>query len=98
MVAETAEAVTLAGKFGFTVIVIPALVAGFPAMHGIAFEVITTVTTSLLTSALVVKTLLLIPLFIPFTFHWYDGVVPPFTGVAVKVTAVPVQMVVAEAA
>ena len=23
------------------------------------------------------------------TFHWYDGLVPPFVGVAVKVTALP---------
>ena len=25
----------------------------------------------------------------PFTFHWYDGEVPPLVGVAVKVTDVP---------
>lgn len=25
----------------------------------------------------------------PFTFHWYEGVVPPFDGVAVKVTEDP---------
>ena len=25
----------------------------------------------------------------PFFFHWYAGVVPPFVGVAVKVTEVP---------
>lgn len=30
-------------------------------------------------------------------FHWYAGVVPPFTGVAVNVTIVPAQMVVAVA-
>ena len=28
---------------------------------------------------------------VPFTFHWYEGVVPPFTGDAVKVTLVPWQ-------
>ena len=29
--------------------------------------------------------------------HWYAGVVPPLVGVAVKVTLVPEQIVVAEA-
>jgi hypothetical protein len=29
---------------------------------------------------------------VPFFLHWYAGVVPPFTGVAVKVTEVPAQM------
>ena len=32
------------------------------------------------------------PIFVPFFFHWYAGVVPPLTGVAVKVTEVPVQI------
>lgn len=32
-----------------------------------------------------------VPAFIPFTFHWYDAVVPPFIGVAVKVTDEPGQ-------
>jgi hypothetical protein len=27
-----------------------------------------------------------------FTFHWYPGVVPPLTGVAVNVTGNPVQI------
>ena len=31
------------------------------------------------------------PLTIPLTFHWYAGVDPPFTGVAVNVTELPVQ-------
>lgn len=33
------------------------------------------------------------PVFTPFSFHWYDGVVPPLVGVAVKVTDVPEQIV-----
>ena len=45
---------TLAGKFGFTVIVIPVEVAGDPVKHGLAFEVSCTVTTSLLFSVVVV--------------------------------------------
>jgi hypothetical protein len=32
----------------------------------------------------------------PFTFHWYDGVVPPLVGVAVNVTEVPAQTGLAE--
>ena len=34
---------------------------------------------------------LFVPAFIPLTFHWYAGAVPPFVGVAVKVTDVPEQ-------
>ena len=30
-----------------------------------------------------------VPTFAPFNFHWYDGVFPPFVGMAVKVTLVP---------
>ncbi len=44
-----AEILTLTGKFGFTVIVIPVDVAGFPVAQ-VAFEVRTTVITSPLTS------------------------------------------------
>ena len=35
---------------------------------------------------------------VPFTFHWYAGDAPPFVGVAVKVTEVPAQTGLAEAA
>jgi hypothetical protein len=35
--------------------------------------------------------LLLVPTLVPFTFHWYDGVVPPLVGVAVKVMGMPAQ-------
>ena len=35
---------------------------------------------------------------IPPFFHWYNGVVPPFEGVAVNVTEVPAQTGFAEAA
>ena len=34
---------------------------------------------------------LFVPAGVPFTIHWYAGVMPPLTGVAVKVTAVPAQ-------
>ena len=35
---------------------------------------------------------------VPFSFHWYVGVVPPLVGVAVNVTEVPAQTGLAEAA
>jgi hypothetical protein len=38
-----------------------------------------------------VKVCEFVPAFTPFTFHWYAGVVPPFIGVAVKVTDDPGQ-------
>ena len=34
---------------------------------------------------------LLVPTFVPFTFHWYEGVVPPLIGAAVNATEVPLQ-------
>ena len=37
------------------------------------------------------------PTLIPFTFHWYAGVRPPFVGTAVKVTDVPAQTLFWEA-
>ena len=66
--------------------------AGDPVRHGVAFEVITTVTASLLLSVDDVNIALFVPAFTLFTFHWYDGVVPPLTGVAVNWTDVPAQM------
>ena len=64
--ADTAtEGVTKA----FTVMVIPVLVA--VAGDGqVALLVITTVTTALLASVVEVKVALLVPAFVPFTFHW----------------------------
>ena len=55
IVVAVADTDTLAGKFGFTVIVMPADVAGDPVRHGLAFEVSCTVTTSLLLSVVVVN-------------------------------------------
>jgi len=40
---------------------------------------------------------LFVPALIPFTFHWYAGLLPPLTGVAVKVTGVPRHTGLAEA-
>ncbi len=58
----------------------------------LALEVRTTVTESLATNALLLKTFELVPAFIPFTFHWNAGVDPPFELIAVNVAVVPKQM------
>jgi hypothetical protein len=60
---------TLAGKFGLTVVVMLFDVAGDPVKHGVAFEVITTLTTSPLFNVVVVKVVLFVPTFDPFTRH-----------------------------
>ena len=60
----------------------------------LAFDVIITVTWSPLERELVVKVGELVPAFTPFICHWYDGVVPPFVGVAVNVIGFPEQIVV----
>ena len=59
-----------------------------------ALLVITTLTTSPLASVVLENVELLVPTFEPFTFHWYDGLVPPFVGFAVKVTFTPEHAVV----
>ena len=33
----------------------------------------------------------MVPTALPFTLHWYTGVVPPLVGIAVKVTEEPAQ-------
>ncbi len=66
-------------------------IAGEPCRHGEAFDVITQVTTSPFCSDEDWKTLP-VPASFPFTFHWNAGDVPPFTGVAVKLTCVPEQI------
>ena len=61
---------TEAGKLGFTVIEILFDVAGEPVKHGVAFDVITTLTASLFASVVVVNVALFVPAFTPFSFHW----------------------------
>ncbi len=55
----------------------------------VALEIISTFTWLPLTRVLVVKVELFDPTGIPATYHWNTGLLPPFTGVAVKVTEVP---------
>ena len=76
-----------------TVIVIAFEVAVAGEAHD-ELEVITQVTTAPLVSVVLVNVALLVPAFTPFTFHWYDGVLPPLVGVAVNVTAEPGQKLV----
>ena len=64
-----AAILTLAGKFGFTVIVIAFDVAGEPVKHGLAVEVITTVTLSLLANEELVYVALFVPTGVAPTYH-----------------------------
>jgi len=97
IVVALAAIITLTGRFGFTAIVTVLDVAGLPVAH-VAFEVSTHVTLFPLARAELVYVGESDPTLAPFTFHWYDGVVPSFTAVAVNVTDVPSQIVVALAA
>ena len=60
---------TLAGKFGLTVIIMLLDVAGEPVRHGVALLVKITVTASVLAKVFVVKLALFVPAFVPFTCH-----------------------------
>jgi hypothetical protein len=65
---EDAEILTLAGKFGFTVMVTEFEVAGLSVAQ-VAFEVMTQVTTSLLARLELEYVALLVPILVPFNFH-----------------------------
>jgi len=91
-----AAMVTLTGRLEFTVIVTVFDVAGLPVAQ-VALDVSTQVTASLF-KGIYDNVGLLVPELVPLTFHWYDGVVPPLTGVAVNVTDVPAQTGLAPAA
>ena len=56
-------------------------------------DVITQLTVFPFVRAAFVYVALFVPTFVPFNFHWYAGVVPPFVGVAVNVTLVPLHIV-----
>ena len=66
----TAAILTLAAPTELTVIVMPPDVAGDPVRQGVAFEVITTVITSVLASVVDVKVALVAPVMaVPPLFH-----------------------------
>ena len=74
-------------------------VAGEPVKQGLALDVISQVITSPFASEPEVNVELVCPdTTEPFFFQTYAGEVPPFVGVAVNVTEVPAQIVVALAA
>jgi hypothetical protein len=85
-----ADIVTPAGRFVLTTIVIGFDITGFPEMHAIE-EFISQVTTSPFTGEYTKTALVALFTLVAFTFHWYTGEVPPFTGFAVKVTGFPEQ-------
>ena len=68
MVVADAEILTLAGRLGLTVIVTVFDVAGLPVAQ-VAFDVITQVTISLLTSKAFEYVFILVPTLVPFSFH-----------------------------
>ena len=84
--------VTSGVTLSLTVIVTGALVAVGEVVQ-VAFEVITTVTTSPFVIVVEVKVGLSVPAFTPLTLHWYDGAAPPLVGVAVNVTHEPEHIV-----
>ena len=96
MLVVEGETLTVGVTAGDTTIVIlfDAILAGVAQA---TLDVNTQLTTSPFTSEVDEKVGVLLPLFVPFTFHWYDGDVPPFTGVAVKLTIAPAHIVVADA-
>jgi hypothetical protein len=55
----------------------------------VALDVSITVTTSLSAGVLYVYVGALAPTLVPLTCHWYVGLLPGFTGVAVNVIGVP---------
>jgi hypothetical protein len=81
------------GSLSVTFIVMGFEVAGLPEGHG-SLEVILTVTISPWAKSDVTRVAPVAPeIRVAPLYHWYVGVVPPLTGVAVKVTSVPLQMV-----
>lgn len=60
----------------------------------VALDVNTTAIVFPFVNPALLKVLLFVPIGAPFNNHWYEGVVPPLVGVAVKVTLVPEQIAV----
>jgi hypothetical protein len=91
-----AEIETPTNKLLSITINIVLLVAGLFVMQAVSDEVKSQVTWSPV-PGMYVKMGLFTPALTPFTFHWYDGDVPPLMGVAVYVTDVPSQTGFADA-
>jgi hypothetical protein len=95
IVVADAATITDGVTSAFTVMIVCTLLA--VVGDGQTYElVITTHRLSLLARAALVYVAELVPTGEPFLYHWYTGVAPPLTGMAVKVTDVPAHMVAAE--
>lgn len=83
---------------GVTLVVTAIVIVLLVAVAGLgqaAVLIMLQVTLLLLASVVDVYVGLFVPTFDPLTCHWYVGVTPPLVGVAVNVTEVPAQMVLA---
>ena len=85
------------GNSGFTIIVTLLLVA-VAGVAQTASELRIQEIISPLFSVLSVKLLLFVPTLAPFFFHWYMGVAPPLVITEEKLTGVPAQIVLPDAA
>jgi hypothetical protein len=86
--------ITLGTNVGFTVIVIPILVALDGLTHISALGVMITLTMSVSTKVVLVNVLLVAPATSPpLICHWKLGATPPFVAVAVNVTLAPAHIV-----
>jgi hypothetical protein len=65
------------------------LLVAFIGEAQVALDINTTVTLSVFERVDEVNIKLSVPTLLLFIFHWYEGELPPFVGVAVKVTVVP---------
>jgi hypothetical protein len=79
------------------VVMLTTLLVAVAVVVQLALEVIITLTWSPFARLVVVNVGELGPAFVPFTCHWYVGVLPPLVCVAVKVTLFPEQIDVDDA-
>lgn len=93
MLVDEAFTVTVGVTIGFTVTTMEFDNTVALVTHGNE-DVNSQVTISLLLNEDVTNVLELPPVIVPFTFQRYTGVAPAFVAVAVKVTAVPAQILV----
>ena len=81
------------GVSNFWAVTVIRLLVAVAAITHVALLVKIAVTRSLSTKVLLVNVLLFPPTLLPFSCHWYAGVVPPSVTLAVKVTILLKQIV-----
>ena len=91
-------AITTEGVTAAVTVIVIALEVPVAGTAQARLEVKTTLTISPFDKVVVVSAGALVPVLTPFSCHWYAGVVPPLVGVAVKITLVPGQIIVDDAA